>query len=149
MAMKYNESLLKSLANEIGQALSKYRQSTENTLVTDIYLQPVRSSSELLVYDDEEELKVISVPQLNDMAADTFYADMENILRKTLQLIDSSDSLDSLSVWKPFSFVMVDEDSENFYELMLMDDDTMLVSQTLMEGLDKELDDFLYELLNK
>ena len=149
MAMKYNESLLKSLANEIGQALSKYRQSTENTLVTDIYLQPVRRSSELLVYDDEEELKVISVPQLNDMAADTFYADMENILRKTLQLIDSSDSLDSLSVWKPFSFVMVDEDSENFYELMLMDDDTMLVSQTLMEGLDKELDDFLYELLNK
>lgn len=149
MAMKYNESLLKSLANEIGQALSKYRQSTENTLVTDIYLQPVRSSSELLVYDDEEELKVISVPQLNDMAADTFYADMENILRKTLQLIDSSDSLDSLSVWKPFSFVMVDEDSENFYELMLMDDDTMLASQTLMEGLDKELDDFLYELLNK
>ncbi|MBO7247522.1 MAG: hypothetical protein J6V02_04160 [Bacteroidaceae bacterium] len=147
--MKYNESLLKSLANEIGQALSKYRQSTENTLVTDIYLQPVRSSSELLVYDDEEELKVISVPQLNDMAADTFYADMENILRKTLQLIDSSDSLDSLSVWKPFSFVMVDEDSENFYELMLMDDDTMLASQTLMEGLDKELDDFLYELLNK
>lgn len=147
--MKYNESLLKSLANEIGQALSKYRQSTENTLVTDIYLQPVRRSSELLVYDDEEELKVISVPQLNDMAADTFYADMENILRKTLQLIDSSDSLDSLSVWKPFSFVMVDEDSENFYELMLMDDDTMLVSQTLMEGLDKELDDFLYELLNK
>ncbi len=149
MAMKYNESLLKSLANEIGQSLSKYRQSTENTLVTDIYLQPVRSSSELLVYDDEEELKVISVPQLNDMAADTFYADMENILRKTLQLIDSSDSLDSLSVWKPFSFVMVDEDSENFYELMLMDDDTMLASQTLMEGLDKELDDFLYELLNK
>ena len=149
MAMKYNESLLKSLANEIGQALSKYRQSTENTLVTDIYLQPVRRSSELLVYDDEEELKVISVPQLNDMAADTFYADMENILRKTLQLIDSSDSLDSLSVWKPFSFVMVDEDSENFYELMLMDDDTMLASQTLMEGLDKELDDFLYELLNK
>lgn len=149
MAMKYNESLLKSLANEIGQALSKYRQSTENALVTDIYLQPVRSSSELLVYDDEEELKVISVPQLNDMAADTFYADMENILRKTLQLIDSSDSLDSLSVWKPFSFVMVDEDSENFYELMLMDDDTMLASQTLMEGLDKELDDFLYELLNK
>lgn len=147
--MKYNESLLKSLANEIGQALSKYRQSTENTLVTDIYLQPVRRSSELLVYDDEEELKVISVPQLNDMAADTFYADMENILRKTLQLIDSSDSLDSLSVWKPFSFVMVDEDSENFYELMLMDDDTMLASQTLMEGLDKELDDFLYELLNK
>ena len=149
MAMKYNESLLKSLANEIGQALSKYRQSTENTLVTDIYLQPVRSSSELLVYDDEEEFKVRSVPQLNDMASDTFYADMENILRKTLQLIDSSDSLDSLSVWKPFSFVMVDEDSENFYELMLMDDDTMLASQTLMEGLDKELDDFLYELLNK
>ena len=42
---------------------------------------------------------------------------------------------------------MVDDDKETYYELMLIDDDTALVSQTLMEGLDKELDDFLSDLL--
>ena len=72
---------------------------------------------------------------------------MEKILRKALQQIDVAYPLGDLSIWKPFSFVMVDEDKETYYELMLIDDDTVLVSQTLLEGLDKELDDFLSDLL--
>ena len=34
-------------------------------------------------------------------------------------------------------------------ELLLVDDDTMLVNDELLKGLDKELDDFLKELLEK
>lgn len=147
MSMKFNESLLKTLSDAINGALKKFRQSDDLSVVTDIYLQPLHDSAELRIYDDDEELAVVSIPQLNDIPEDVFYVEMEKLLRKSLQQIDKLESLETLSIWKPFSFVMVDDDKETYYELMLIDDDTALVSQTLMEGLDKELDDFLSDLL--
>lgn len=147
MSMKFNESLLKTLSDAINGALKKFRQSDDLSVVTDIYLQPLHDSAELRIYDDDEELAVVSIPQLNDIPEDVFYVEMEKQLRKSLQQIDKLESLETLSIWKPFSFVMVDDDKETYYELMLIDDDTALVSQTLMEGLDKELDDFLSDLL--
>lgn len=147
MSMKFNESLLKTLSDAINGALKKFRQSDDLSVVTDIYLQPLHDSAELRIYDDDEELAVVSIPQLNDIPEDVFYVEMEKQLRKSLQQIDKLESLETLSIWKPFSFVMVDEEKETYYELMLIDDDTALVSQALLEGLDKELDDFLNDLL--
>ena len=56
---------------------------------------------------------------------------------------------DKVTILKPYSFVLVDEDKETVTELLLVDDDTMLVNDELLKGLDKELDDFLKELLEK
>ena len=50
---------------------------------------------------------------------------------------------------KPYSFVLVDEDKETVAELLLIDDDTLLVDDELLKGLDKELDEFLKNLLEK
>ena len=47
------------------------------------------------------------------------------------------------------SFVLVDEDKETVAELLLVDDDTILVDDELLKGLDKELDEFLKNLLEK
>ena len=43
----------------------------------------------------------------------------------------------------------VDEAKETIAELLLVDDDTILVNDELLKGLDKELDEFLKELLEK
>ena len=45
--------------------------------------------------------------------------------------------------------MLVDEDKETISELLLVDDDTLLVNDELLKGLDKELDDFLKDLLEK
>ena len=58
-------------------------------------------------------------------------------------------SFDKLTILKPYSFVLVDEDKETISELLLVDDDTLLVNDELLKGLDKELDDFLKDLLEK
>ena len=50
-------------------------------------------------------------------------------------------------ILKPFSFVLVDEDKETLAELLLIDDDTLLVNEELLKGLDEELDEFLKKLL--
>ena len=56
---------------------------------------------------------------------------------------------DRLTILKPYSFVLVDEEKETVAELLLMDDDTLLVNEELLKGLDEELDSFLKELLEK
>ncbi|GAE16949.1 hypothetical protein JCM6292_3463 [Bacteroides pyogenes JCM 6292] len=52
-------------------------------------------------------------------------------------------------ILKPYSFVLVDEEKETVAELLLIDDDTLLLNDELLKGLDKELDNFLKELLEK
>lgn len=54
-----------------------------------------------------------------------------------------------MTILKPYSFVLVDEEKETIAELLLVDDDTILVNDELLKGLDKELDEFLKELLEK
>ena len=55
--------------------------------------------------------------------------------------------IDHMAVLHPFSFVMVDEDGETLRDLYLVDDDTIILNHTLLEGLDEELDQFLHDLL--
>ena len=58
--------------------------------------------------------------------------------------------LDKLAIMKPYSFVLVDEDRETVTELLLIDDeDTLLLNDELLKGLDEELDAFLKDLLEK
>ena len=59
-------------------------------------------------------------------------------------------ALDKLCLLKPYSFVLVDDEKETVAELLLMDEEeTMLLSDELLKGLDEELDTFLKELLEK
>ena len=54
---------------------------------------------------------------------------------------------DNLSILKPYAFVLEDDDREAVAELYVVDGDTVIVDPDLMEGLDKDLDDFLENLL--
>jgi hypothetical protein len=61
--------------------------------------------------------------------------------------MQSEGRLEGLSLLKPYSFVLVDDEKETVAELLLVDDDTLMLSSELLEGLDEELDDFLKKLL--
>jgi hypothetical protein len=52
-----------------------------------------------------------------------------------------------MSILKPYSFVLEDDDHEHIAELYLVDDDTAIMDKELMAGLDKDLDSFLDKLL--
>ena len=51
-----------------------------------------------------------------------------------------------MSILKPYSFVLEDDDKETIEELYLVDDDTVILQEELMAGLNKDLDDFLDHL---
>jgi hypothetical protein len=56
---------------------------------------------------------------------------------------------DKLQILKPYSFVQVDDEKETIADLLLMDDDTLIVTDELLKGLDEELNDFLKDLLSR
>ena len=87
-------------------------------------------------------------PGIANLSVD-FLENIEPGLRSILCRMKDAGDFDKVTILKPYSFVLVDEDKETVTELLLVDDDTMLVNDELLKGLDKELDDFLKELLEK
>ena len=82
--------------------------------------------------------------------SENFIAEVEPLLRSEIVALNDQGYFEKLSLMKPYSFVLVDDDKETVAELMLVDDeDTLLLNDELLKGLDEELDAFLKELLEK
>ena len=123
----------------------------ENTVVTDIHLQPKQDSGELLIFNDgDEELARTIIDEWVECDSENFIAEVEPLLRSEIVALSDQGYFEKLSLMKPYSFVLVDDDKETVAELMLVDDeDTLLLNDELLKGLDEELDAFLKELLEK
>jgi hypothetical protein len=67
------------------------------------------------------------------------------VFRKCLEKM--KDTIENISILKPFSFVLEDDDKESLAELYIVDDETVIIDPDLMEGLDDDLNDFLNTLL--
>ncbi|EKU91153.1 hypothetical protein [Bacteroides oleiciplenus] len=148
--MKLSQASLSLLETTIKQAVDKYTCGCEQTIVTDIHLQANQNSGELTVFDDEdEELANITIEEWLTYDGDDFYESVERTLVNLLNNLKNSGDFDRLTILKPYSFVLVDDEKETVAELLLMDDDTLLVNEELLKGLDEELDDFLKDLLEK
>lgn len=148
--MKLSQSALSLLQDTIKQAIGKYSCGCEQTVVTDIHLQASQSSGELSIFDDDDdELANTTIEEWMTYDGDDFYENVERTLSTLLCNMKNEGAFDKLTIMKPFSFVLVDEDKETVNELLLMDDDTLLVNEELLKGLDEELDTFLKNLLEK
>ena len=91
----------------------------------------------------------MTIDEWSAYESDDFYENAERVLRPILCRMKDNGDFDKLTILKPYSFVLVDEDRETVAELLLIDDDTLLVNDELLKGLDEELDSFLKELLEK
>ena len=61
----------------------------------------------------------------------------------------NSKIVDKFGLLKPYSFVLENDDNENIAELYLADDETVILGGDLMEGLNKDLDNFLDNLIKE
>ena len=149
--MNISEQSHSAIAATLKEALERYKAGNDQSVVTDIHLLPKQDSGELLVFnDDDEELSRTIIDEWVDYDDDDFYKEASNILKGVLNAIKDEGGLEHLSLMKPYSFVLVDDDKETVSELLLVDDeDTMLLDEELLKGLDEELDAFLKDLLEK
>lgn len=149
--MKLSAQSHTSIVSSLREAIDKYIADGEQTVVTDIHLQPKQDSGELVIFnDDDEELSRTIIEEWVEYEGEDFYSIAERILRGEINSLKDKGALDKLCIMKPYSFVLVDDDKETVAELMLIDDeDTLLLNDELLKGLDEELDAFLKDLLEK
>ena len=150
--MKLSSQSHSLIEQALQTVLEAFPAGKEQLAVTDIYIQPRPDSGELIIYnDDEEELArtVIEEWAENEYEDEQFYAEAETLFNELLKKHQESGELENISIMKPYSFVLVDDEKETVAELLLVDDDTMMLSEELLKGLHEELDDFLEKLLKE
>lgn len=146
--MKATEQTQQQLNRVLRKIADKFPASEEATLLTDIHIRVNQETGELTVFDDDDkEITRSVIEQWIDNKDDGFYDDITGILRSTLQ--KNKAQVEQMSILKPFSFVLEDDDRENLAELYVVDDDIVILDEELMAGLDKDLDSFLSNLLKE
>ncbi|MBQ6652053.1 MAG: hypothetical protein IJM81_01465 [Prevotella sp.] len=143
--MKASEQTLQQVERFIRKTAQKFPAADEVSAMTDIHVRVSQESGELLSFDDDDqELTRCVVEEWIECKDEQFYDHVTQILRNSLKRM--SDTIDNLGIMKPYSFVLEDDERGNIAELYLADDDTIIIGGDLMEGLDKELDDFFKHL---
>lgn len=146
--MKATDQTLQQLERALRKVTEKFPVSEEATLLTDIHIRVTQDTGEVMVFDDDDqELTRCVVEQWIDNKDDDFYADATSALRAVIN--KHKESIDAMSILKPFSLVLENDDKETVAELYVADDDTVIIDEELMAGLDKDLDDFFAKLISE
>lgn len=146
--MKATDQTLQQLERALRKVAEKFPVTEEASLLTDIHIRVTQDTGEVMVFDDDEqELTRCVVEQWIDNKDDSFYKDVASAFRMVIN--KHKDSIDNMSVLKPFSLVLEDDDKETIAELYVVDDDTVIIDEELMAGLDKDLDDFFAKLISE
>ena len=144
--MKATDQTIQQIERAIRKIVAKFPASDEATQMTDIHIRVTQDTGEMMAFDDDErELDRCVIEQWIDNKDDDFYEQIPAVLRKCLD--KHKDAIEEMSILKPFSFILEDDDKENIAELYVVDDDVVILDPNLMEGLDKDLDEFLDKLL--
>ena len=144
--MKVTEQTIQQVERAINKVADKFPANVEATILTDIHLRANPETGELVAFDDDDnEITRTVIEQWIQNQDETFYEDITSVIRKCID--KKKDLVESMSIIKPYSFVLEDDEKESVAELYLIDDDTVIIDPDLMEGLDKDLDDFLEKLL--
>ncbi|MBO5083878.1 MAG: hypothetical protein J6C18_03305 [Bacteroidaceae bacterium] len=148
--MKLTTSSAASLREALCKIVELYSGEDDQLVSTDFYLMPLREEGALRVFNDnDEEIAVATVPEWADYVGEDFYREVEANLQNVIREVNAGGDLERLAVWMPYSFVLVDEERETIGDLLLVDDDTLLVTDSLLQGLDEDLNRFLEELMTE
>jgi len=143
-----NEQTLQQLERAVRKIADKFPDNEEASILTDIHIRVSQESGELVAFDDDDHeiTRVVIEPWIDNKDED-FYDMVTKALRQVLQ--KNSRLIETMSVLKPYSFVLEDDESEDIAELYIADDDTVIVDTELMPHLSEDLDAFFENLMKE
>lgn len=147
--MKLSSTSTAALNAALCKISALYSGEEDQLLSTDFYFMPSQEGRLYMFNDNDEEIAIAEVPEWKEYQHETFYTEVETELREAIKAANGEGELERLAVWMPYSFVLVDDERESIAELLLVDEDTLLVTDSLLEGLDDELNAFIDKLLNE
>ena len=144
--MKANEQTLQQITRAIRKTAEKFPATDEASLMTDIHIRVPQETGEMLVYDDDDkEITRCVVEEWIGNTADDFYEQIVPVVRRC---VDKQKKLiEGMSILKPFSVVLEDDDKQTVAELYLVDDETVIIDPDLMQDLDDDLNSFFKKLM--
>ena len=144
--MNISEQTLQQIDRAIRKVSEKFPSTEEATMMTDIHIRVTQDTGELTVYnDDDEEITRCIVEQWINNSDDNFYEEITPVLRKSIE--KNKTIVEGMSILKPFSLVLENDDKESVAELYLVDDELVIIDPDLMSDLDDDLNAFLENLL--
>lgn len=143
-----NEQTLQQLERAVRKIADKFPDNEEANVLTDIHIRVSQESGELVAFDDDDHeiTRVVIEPWIDNKDED-FYDMVTKALRQVLQ--KNNRLIETMSVLKPYSFVLEDDESEDIAELYIADDDTVIVDTELMPHLSEDLDAFFENLMKE
>ena len=143
--MKTTELTIQQIERAIRKIADKFPPSEEANIMTDIHFRVTQETGELMAFDDnDEELNRCIIEDWIDNTDDDFFQQIPSVFRKCLDKMRNT--VENMSILKPFSFVLENDDKESVAELYLVDDETVIIDPDLMQGLNEDLDDFFKKL---
>jgi hypothetical protein len=149
MFMKVSNQTAAQISELLKEITARYPVDAENPVMTDLSFLANPETGELSVMDDnDEEICSNTIDEWIDYQEENFYEKVREALRQCI--LDHKSAMESLSLLRPYSFILVDENHETIFEIYLVDDKTMIIeSEELMKGLGKDLDNFINQLLKE
>ncbi|MBR6648544.1 MAG: hypothetical protein IKL29_04110 [Bacteroidaceae bacterium] len=146
-------SLSKQSVNNLREVIEKMTKrfvTTQETVVTDFYFQVNTNNGNLVIFDDDDNiLGSTHITEWEDFHEEGCYETIENHLRKQLTKAQKEGVLENMNIPKPYSCLLVDDDKETIVDLLYVDDETLIITNDLLEGFDEEMDEFLKHLLEE
>ena len=145
--MNTTELTFQQIERAIRKIADKFPPSEEANVMTDIHFRVTQETGELMAFDDnDEEINRCIIEDWIDNTDDNFFDEIPSIFRKCDKM---KGTVESMSILKPFSFVLENDEKESIAELYLVDDETVIIDPDLMQGLNEDLDDFFKKLFDE
>ena len=147
--MKPTEQSIQQIERAIRKIAQKFPSNEEACIMTDIHLRVTQESGELVAFDDDDnEITRVVIESWIDNKDEDFYQNITPVLRNVLHQ-EMNDVVEQMSILRPFSFVLEDDDHEHIAELYMADGDTVIVGGEILPNLDEDLDSFFNDLLKE
>lgn len=143
-------SLSRETQNRLQDAIEKMARNyvtAEETRVTDFHIKVNGENGDLTINDDDgNQLTRVHIIEWEGVHDEEVF---EKELRSILGKMQEKGMFESLNIAKPYSFVLTDDDDVSIVDLLIIDDDTLILSEDLLAGFDEEMNEFLKQLLEE
>ena len=129
------------------EKMAKEYITAEESKVTDFHIKVNSENGDLTVSNDDGTILArVHIIEWEGVHDEEIF---EKELRSVLCKMNEQGMFDNLNIAKPYSFVLTDDDDQSYVDLLIVDDDTLILSEDLLEGFDEEMNEFLKKLLEE
>lgn len=143
-----NNQLVETIKSVIEKGINTFESRSEVNSLSDIYLFFDEENAVLTVYDDMEN--ILSEKELEDFSELESVSHEEEIVaaaKMAVEKLEKESFFEKGFIYKPFSISLTDSDFIVSEELLFLDDELLKLDDGLLSDLDKDLNNFLQDLM--